>query len=198
MHTFAEAHRLGLGGEAAVLGKLPTVAAGFVLSAEYEELFYRSNNLPARLSTLFSGIQPRRLDEDVLEQLCTQAEKMMIESSLMDNSIAQLFLAFKNAGLLGQSVIIRREYQAEPLVPYQQTALDTPNKALFALKKLWASDWSFDAVRERFDQFGRCALDARPTIFICGQQPQTNPDLAQQLAVKQVWQDREQIVGVLV
>ena len=40
--------------------------------------------------------------------------------------------------------------------------------ALLALKRVWAQDWSFEAVLERLDTSGQIGVDARPSLIFAG------------------------------
>ena len=60
-----------VGTEASALVK----TRGFVFTSLGEEQFYLSNNLPEQLRDLFKPLNPRRLDEDLLEVLCKAAQK---------------------------------------------------------------------------------------------------------------------------
>ncbi len=202
MFTFQEAQNQPLervGTEAQKLGELGAqVGRGFVLDKGFEEEFYSSNNLPERIRKLFKDINARRIDEDALERASSGAGALLREASLMDNAVQKILLAVKNSGLLEQTVLVRREL----------TALESPaleacgprgagNEVLFALKKLWAQVWSFDAALERLDNTGTYALEARPTLFVAGAKPEWNPARATELGVAGVLEWKGSIVGVL-
>jgi hypothetical protein len=131
---------------------------GFVFTARAEEQFYLSNNLPEQLRLIFVGINPRRLDEDLLELLCKRATKLITESYLLEDFISQGYTAIKNAKLEGQ-VVLRRP-DSKLLEP-----ANDKRAALIALKRVWAHDWDFDAVLKRLDTNGKVGIDARATYI---------------------------------
>jgi hypothetical protein len=152
-----------VGLEAQDLGRLePTlVAPGFVWFTHGEEQFYLSNNLPEQLREVFKAFNPRRLDEDALEVACERAQKMVRESYLLEDFVAQSYMALKNVGIDG-SLHVRREFSGT-----LETGQDRRG-ALLALKRVWAQDWAFDAVLERLDASGQIGVDARPSLIFAG------------------------------
>ena len=152
-----ETHRL-----AAHPGHLP---AGMLVPASFEEEFYRRANLPEQLSRLLSPVNPARLDEDLLETLAAQAGALVRTSSLLDDAVQLLYRALGNAGLNLGEVHLRRPGEREA-----ETALVVPpgTAALHALKRLWARDWTFEALLSRLDETGSIGLEARPTLVLAG------------------------------
>jgi hypothetical protein len=131
---------------------------GFIFTTRAEEQFYLTNNLPEQLRLIFAGINPRRLDEDLLELHCKRAVKLVLDSYLLEDFISQSYLAMKNAKLDGQ-VVLRRP---------DSKLLETANEkraALIALKRVWSHDWDFDAVVKRLDSKGKVGIDARATYI---------------------------------
>jgi|GEM_PF-1911687 len=201
MFTFQEAQNQPLeqvGAEAQKLGEFGAqVGRGFVLERGFEEEFYSSNNLPERIRMLFKDINTRRIDEDALERATHGAALLLREASLMDNAVQKILLAVKNSNLLEQTVLVRRELSAlespalEACVPR-----GAGNEVLFALKKLWAQDWSFDVALERLDESGTYALEARPTLLLAGAKPEWNPARAAELGVKGLLEWQGTIVGI--
>lgn len=196
MYTFAEAVRLPdaeAGEESQRLGRFPErLAPGFVVGASFEEGFYRSNNLPEQLRRLFRGVNPRRLDEDQLEALCSQASALLRGSSLLDDQV-QLFLrALMNAGLSDTALHLRRPGEGG-----SETARTRPPgaEALHALKRLWARDWSFAAVLGRLDTVGSVALEARPVLIFAGEPGQPDAELAAELGLERAWTNALGLVG---
>jgi phosphoenolpyruvate synthase/pyruvate phosphate dikinase len=137
----------------------PSNQTGFIFTARAEEQFYLTNNLPEQLGTIFAGINPRRLDEDLLEVYCKKAVKLMLDSYLLEDFIAQSYLAIKNAKLEGGQMILRR-----PDSKLFEVAKDN-RAALIALKRVWSHDWTFDAVVKRLDAKGKVGIDARATYI---------------------------------
>jgi hypothetical protein len=152
-----------VGLEAQDLGRLEPslVAPGFVWLTHCEEQFYLSNNLPEQLRDVFKAFNPRRLDEDALEVACERAQKLVRESYVLEDFVAQSYTALKNVGIEG-SLHVRREFSS-PL----ETGQDRRG-ALLALKRVWAQDWSFDAVLARLDASGQIGVDARPSLIFAG------------------------------
>ncbi len=133
---------------------------GFVFTARAEEQFYLTNNLPEQLGSLFAGINPRRLDEDVLELQARKAVRLMLDSYMLEDFIAQSYLAMKNSKLEGGQMILRR-----PDSKMFEAANDKRG-ALIALKRVWSNDWAFDAVIKRLDAKGKVGIDARATYIL--------------------------------
>jgi hypothetical protein len=154
-------HLVGL--EAQHLGRLePTmVGPGFVWLTHCEEQFYLSNNLPEQLREVFKTLNPRRLDEDALEVASARAQKMVRESYLLEDFLAQTYTALKNVGIEG-GLHVRRECSND-----RETGQDRRG-ALLALKRIWARDWAFEAVLERLDASGKVGVDARPSLIFAG------------------------------
>ncbi|MCP2014326.1 hypothetical protein L1280_001463 [Deinococcus sp. HSC-46F16] len=168
----AETHRL-----AAHAGRL---SAGMVVPASYEEAFYRGNNLPEQLRRLFSGLNPARLDEDLLETLAPRAAELVRTSALSDDAVQLFYRALGNAGLSMGEVHLRR-----PGGQQTEAAAVTPpgTAALHALKRLWARDWTFGAVLARLDEHGSVGLEARPVLLFAGEPGRPAPALAAELEV---------------
>jgi hypothetical protein len=132
---------------------------GFVFTARAEEQFYVTNNLPEQLGAIFAGINPRRIDEDLLELQSKKALKLVLDSYLLEDFIAQSYLAIKNAKLEGGKMVLRR-----PDSKILEPASDRRG-ALIALKRVWSHDWAFDAVVKRLDVKGKVGIDARATYI---------------------------------
>jgi hypothetical protein len=134
--------------------------AGFVLTARSEEQFYISNNLPENLRQLFLPINPRRLDEDLLFELCSHAQKRLLEATLLEDFIGQVYTAFDNSRFT-TSLVLRRPNNQKHLEPVR-----TKRDVLLSLKRLWAKDWAFDAVLHRLDHNGKIGLEARAAYLL--------------------------------
>jgi hypothetical protein len=132
---------------------------GFVFTARAEEQFYVSNNLPENLKAIFKPINPRRLDEDLLEVCCQRAQRQLIESSLLEDFIAQAYTAYGNAKL-PEALVLRR-----PGAKATESARGRRDM-LLGLKRVWAKDWAFDAVLERLDKTTRVGLEARAVYVL--------------------------------
>ena len=157
--SFEEALKMSVqlvGSEAQKLA--PSHPLGFVFTSRAEEQFYLTNNLPEQLRLIFTGINPRRIDEDLLELHCKRAVKLLTDSYLLEDFISQCYTAMKNAKL-GGSVVLRR-----PESKLLEPASDK-RAALIGLKRVWAHDWDFDAVLKRLDSKGKVGIDARATYI---------------------------------
>jgi len=178
MLTLVEAARLPeaqVGAETHRLAAHPAqVPAGMLVPAAFEEEFYRRGNLPEQLSRLLAPVNPTRLDEDLLETLAERAQALVRTSSLLDDAVQLLYRALSNAGLNLGEVHLRRPGERET-----ESALVVPpgTAALHALKRLWARDWTFEALLERLDSGGHIGLEARPTLVLAG--PPGVPDAGQ-------------------
>ncbi|UWX64840.1 hypothetical protein [Deinococcus rubellus] len=197
MFTFPEAATLSearVGLESHLLARFAArLPAAFVLEAAFEEAFYRRANLPEQLGKLFAAINPRRIDEDVLEGLCEKATSLVRTSALMDDSVQLLLRAVNNAGLSSGEFHLRRpgERRSE-----SGGARPPGNAVLFALKRLWANDWQFEAVLARLDTLGSIALEARPVLIFAGPPGQPDPGLAEQLGAFEAWRSAAGLVGL--
>lgn len=157
--------------EARLLGRLNQdlpIGAGFVFTAQSEEQFYVTNNLPEQLRQIFSGINPRRLDEDALEDACERAQKLVGESFMLEDFIAQAYLALKNLKLENAVLHVRRPFSRALELGEGRRG------ALLALKRLWATDWAFEPSLERLDLTGSVGLEARAAYLFAG--PGTSED----------------------
>ncbi len=133
--------------------------SGFVITARAEEQFYVSNNLPENLRETFKPINPRRLDEDLLEVLCSRANKRILEATMFEDFIGQIYMAFDNSHF-SSKLHLRRENEK-----HVETA-NGKREVLLALKRLWAKDWQFEAVLKRLDSTGKIGLDARAVYLL--------------------------------
>ena len=197
MFTFHEAAALPaaqVGQESLLLARFADqLPPAFVLDLAFEEAFYRRANLPEQLSRLFAGINPRRIDEDELEALCDRAAPLVRTSALMDDSVQVFLLALKNAHLDTGTFHLRRPGQRRS---EGGTARLPGNEALFALKRLWADDWTFEATLQRLDTAGSIALDARPVLIFAGPPGQPDAALAEQLGTFEAWRNPQGLVGL--
>lgn len=125
-----------------------------VVPAEVEERFYRLNNLPARISALFADVDPRDPDEDDLEERAPAAMELVERHFLLDELVDAFY--DRIAGLPAR-VRVRR-----PGAAGVECARGRP--ALLAVKRLWAGDWSFDALVGRLERTGTFAIEERPVL----------------------------------
>ncbi|WP_189072477.1 hypothetical protein [Deinococcus sedimenti] len=166
MLTFAEArapHPLPPAELAEVTRLLTVGTPGVIVPPAFEEAFYRGGNLPEQLRRLFAPIRPARIDEDALEPLAVQAQALIRTSYLMDDAVQAFYRTLARANLPAGGVVrVRRAdgAQAEdaPLLPPGTAVLQ-------AVKRVWAQDWTFDAVVDRLDRTGSIALEARSTLL---------------------------------
>jgi hypothetical protein len=132
---------------------------GFVFTSLAEEQFYLSNNLPEQLRDLFKPLNPRRLDEDLLDSLCAKAQKLVTDAIMLEDFVSQAYTAFKNVGL--EAAFHLRRPGGKHLEP-----ASTRREMLLALKRTWAFDWGFESVLERLDATGGVGLDARAVYVL--------------------------------
>jgi len=153
------------------LGALRRLAeAGFrvaplrVVPAAAEETFYRLNNLPAQLSAFFHGLDLSDPDEDDLEVLAPEAQRLIRAHFLLDEFVDLFY-----AGVAGLPAQLRvRRAAAPPTVPGTLPAgrvVTRGRPALLALKETWADDWSLGALRARTTAEGSVALAAQPVLL---------------------------------
>ncbi|WP_293912682.1 hypothetical protein [Deinococcus sp.] len=205
MFTFPEAATLPprrVGQESLLLGRYASrLPNAFVLDADFEEGFYRRANLPEQLRRLFAGVNPRRIDEDLLEVLCHTASRLVRTSALMDDSV-QLFLrALNNSGVLGGQPGNTPDAEFHLRRPDERRSERghgrlPGSEVLFALKRLWANDWLFDALVARLDTAGSIALEARPALIFAGPPGTPDPELAEALGAFEAWQSPLGLVGL--
>ena len=131
------------------------VAPLLVVPASLEEYFYRLNNLPAQLSTIFAKVKPKNPDEDEVEDAVPQAQALFKRHYLLDEVIDMFYdqLAF-----LPERVTVRR-------AGANGKTVTKGRPALMALKEVWTEDWSFEAVLERLERTQTIGLEARPTLI---------------------------------
>ncbi|OLV16906.1 hypothetical protein [Deinococcus marmoris] len=194
MLTFEEAARRGADRVGAEVVRLAAQdVRGMLVPPEFEEAFYRSVNLPEQLGRLFAPINPRRVDEDVLEDLTARAEALIRTSFLMDDAVQIFYRALGNAGLGRGAVHVRRP----GLLSTEEAQVMPPGTAaLQAVKRLWASDWAFGAVLVRLDETGGVGLDARPTLIFPGLTGTPDPVMADALGVGTAWVNETGLVGL--
>lgn len=134
-----------------------------------EETFYRLNNLPARLSDLFRGLDLSDPDEDDLEERAPEAQRLVRAHFLLDEFVDLFY-----AGLSGLPAQLRVRRLAAPEVsatssgtgaPFAGRVVTRGRPALLALKETWADDWSFSALRARTALQGSVALAAQPVLL---------------------------------
>ncbi len=137
-----------------------TLAPLRILPEATEEQFYRLNNLPAQLSALFAGLDLVDPDEDDLEELAPEAQRLIRAHYLLDEVVDGFY-----AGLEGlpQSLRVRRLNTDDTVSTGRPVRRGRP--ALLALKELWAEDWAFEPLWARVVHTGSVALSARPLIL---------------------------------
>lgn len=181
----AETHRL-----AAHAARLPH---GMVVPAAYEEAFYRTTNLPEQLRRLFAGLNPARLDEDLLETLAPRAADLVRTSALSDDAVQLFYRALGNAGLGLGELHLRRPGERGTEVA---SVAPPGTAALHALKRLWAQDWTFDTLLARLDAHGGVGLEARSVLIFAGEPGRPDPALAAELGVGTALVGAQGLVGL--
>ena len=131
------------------------VASVVVVPSSVEERFYRLNNLPALLNEAFAAVDAADPDEDEVEEASPAAAALVRKHYMLDETVDDFYQA--TAGLPGR-VRVRR-----PLHDGVVALRGRP--ALMALKHLYESDWSYDAVWERLQRGRAIALEARPVLL---------------------------------
>lgn len=133
------------------------VATVTVVPAAVEERFYRLNNLPERLLSVFADVDPADPDEDDLEERAPEAVRLIERHFLLEEFIDAFY---EHLEPLPGRIVVRRAGGSG-----QEAARGRP--ALLALKRLWASDWTFDALVDRLQTQATFALEARD-VFVHG------------------------------
>jgi hypothetical protein len=132
-----------------------TIAPLLVVPASLEEYFYRLNNLPAQLNTVFAKINPKNPDEDDIEDAVPQAQALFKRHYLLDEVIDMFY---EQLNFLPERVTVRRAGQEGKTVLKGRPALIT-------LKDIWMDDWSFEAVLDRLERTQTIGLEARVTLL---------------------------------
>ena len=131
-----------------------------VLPAAAEETFYRLNNLPAQLSALFRGVDLANPDEDDIEELAPEAQRLVRTHFLLDEFVDLFY-----AGLSGLPAQLRLRRPNTAREAHTGRVVTRGRPALLALKDTWADDWSFDALLARTTSEGSIALAAQPVLL---------------------------------
>lgn len=131
-----------------------------IVPPEAEERFYKLNNLPAQLRDLFAEVDPEDPDEDDIEELSPDAQKLISSHYLLDEFIDVFYDGI--AALPGQ-VRVRHPFGTgyDP----EGDAVVRGRPALIALKRLWASAWEFEVLMDRLEHHHTIALDPHPVII---------------------------------
>ena len=123
-------------GEVALLRLLEArgqeVVPTWVVDLEAE--FYRLANLPERITALFQGVFGVRIDEERLLVAAEEARRAVRESYLLPERAEAFLEALKGRG----PFLLRYAGEAEG------------ERALFALKRLWARRFEVEAILERY------------------------------------------------
>jgi hypothetical protein len=147
------------------------IAPLLIVPASLEEYFYRLNNLPSQLSTLFAKINLKNPDEDDVEDAVSQAQALFKRHYLLDEVIDMFY---EQLEFLPERVTVRR--------PGQDGRTVTKGRpALMALKETWMDDWSFETVLERIERTKTIGLEARPTLLCAESTGEADPDLLNQV-----------------
>lgn len=136
--TLERAPSLGEVADLQKLQKAGLAVAPTVVLAGLEAEFYEHNNLAEQIRARFAGIFGARIDEEKLEAACIWAEKLLRESYMFPERADEIKRALPQGQLLVR-------YVGEAVFGLEAN----PQEALWAIKRLWASRWQFDAVLER-------------------------------------------------
>jgi hypothetical protein len=148
-----------------------TIAPLLIVPASLEEYFYRLNNLPAQLSTVFAKVNLKNPDEDDLEDAVPQAQALFKRHYLLDEVIDMFYEGLE---FLPECVTVRRAGTKGKTVLKGRPAL-------MALKEVWMDDWSFETVLERTERTKTIGLEARPTLIGAESTGQASSNLSNQV-----------------
>lgn len=126
-----------------------------IVPADAEDAFYRLNSLPEQLSKLFAPVDASFPDEDDIEELAPQAQQLLKRHYLLDEFIDQFYAALE--ALRGPLRVRRCEGEGHRAIKGRP--------ALIALKDIWTTEWSFDALMDRLERNQSIALNAAPVII---------------------------------
>jgi hypothetical protein len=131
------------------------IAPILVVPAGLEEHFYRLNNLPAQLSSIFAKIKPKNPDEDDVEDAVPHAQALLKRHYLLDEMIDMFY---EQLEFLPERVTVRRAGQ-------EGKTVTKGRPTLMALKDLWTDDWSFEVVLKRLERTQTIGLEARAALI---------------------------------
>lgn len=154
----AESGEIAVEAELAAMARLMDagMACGWlVVPAVFEERYYRLNNLPARLRSLYAGLDAADPDEDIVEEAAEDATRLFGEHFLLDEAIDAFYAGLET---MASRLTLRR-----PGSDVQHVA-QRGRPALLAWKRVYQDDWTVDAVLERLHHHASLALDARPVL----------------------------------
>ena len=137
-----------------------TLAPLRLLGEATEEQFYRLNNLPAQLTSIFADLELSDPDEDDIEDRAPRAQRLIRAHYLLDEVVDTFY-----AGLEGlpQELRLRRLNEGGAFSEGRVALRGRP--ALLALKDLWADDWAYEVLWERVEREASVALSARPLLI---------------------------------
>jgi len=159
------------GGELEKLGRLHAaglaVAPIMVMQASSQEDFYRYGNLVRQLSELFRGVDPADPDEDDLDEIAPAAMALVTGSYLLDEVIDEFY---ETVRLLPPERRVRRPGSAG-------LTARGDRGSLLAVKRIWADDWSFEALRTRLASTRSFVLEAQSVLLHAADEPSSDPAL---------------------
>ena len=140
------------------------VAPIMLVPPESQENFYRYGNLVRLLSEVFEGVDPADADEDDLEERAPEAMALITGSYLLDEVIDDFY---ETVAGLPELRRVRRPGLAGMEARGQRASL-------LAVKRMWAQDWSFEALTERLADTATFRLEARPLLIHAADVPATD------------------------
>lgn len=143
------------------------VAEVMLVPPESQENFYRYGNLVRLLSDIFQGVDPADPDEDDLEERAPEAMSLITGSYLLDEVIDSFY---DTVAYLPEHRRVRRPGQAGLEASGQRASL-------LAVKRLWAADWSFEALAARLASSASFTLEARPILVHAADAPASDRNL---------------------
>ena len=111
-----------------------------VVPSEFEEALYRLNNLPRQLRALFHDLDPHDPDEDILEEHEHEAMSLVQGAVLLEEAVDAFYEAVEQFRF---PLVVRRA-SASSGVQVQDR-----RTALLAIKRMYASEWTYDALEAR-------------------------------------------------
>jgi hypothetical protein len=130
------------------------VALTVVVPAVAEEEFYRLNNLGGRLAVLFGKVDLRDPDDDDIDELAPEAERLVAAHFLLDEFIDRFYEATSG---LPERVRVRRPGEAGEVSRRGRPSL-------LALKRSWSDDWGFDRLWARLAEGALLLPAPRPLL----------------------------------
>lgn len=127
-----------------------------VVPSQFEEALYRLNNLPHQLRLLFAELDPADPDEDILEEHEYEAMSLVQGAVLLEEAVDAFYEALTQFAF---PLVVRRAGSATG------TEVADRRAALLAIKRLYATDWSYEALETRLEATASLAISPQHVLL---------------------------------